>query len=329
MILVTGASGFLGSSIVRKLISRKHDVRAMVRKTSDCSNLEGLELDIVEGDLLDKASLESALKDCSGLFHVAADYRLWSPNPELMFNTNVEGTKTLLLAARESEVKRIVYTSSVAVLGNMPGNLSANEDTSVNFDDMIGPYKQSKYLAEIEVRKLIARHDIEIVIVNPSTPVGPRDIKPTPTGRMIVEAASGRMPAYVETGLNIVHVDDVAEGHLLAFEKGVVGQRYILGGENFLLRDILFEIADITGGRKPIFKISTNAIMPIAYVAEFWAKYISGKEPFASVDSLHMAKKKMFFSHKKASQELGYVPRPAKQALIDAVKWFNDHNYIS
>jgi dihydroflavonol-4-reductase len=194
---------------------------------------------------------------------------------------------------------------------------------------MIGPYKQSKYLAEIEVKKLIASHDLNIVIVNPSTPIGPRDIKPTPTGRMIVEAASGRMPIYVDTGLNIVHVDDVAEGHLLAFEKGVVGQRYILGGENILLRDILFAIAKITGGSEPRFKIPTNAIMPFAYIAEFWARVVSGKEPFASIDSLQMAKKKMFFSHEKATHDLGYIPRPADQALIDAVKWFQDHHYIS
>ena len=329
MILVTGASGFLGSAIVRKLINRRYIVRGMVRKTSDCRNLEGLNIDLVEGDLLDKTSLRKALKDCSGLFHVAADYRLWAPDPVPVFNANVLGTKTILTVAKEYDIKRIVYTSSVAVLGNLPGHLSANENTPVSFQDMIGPYKQSKYLAEIEVKKLIASHDLNIVIVNPSTPIGPRDIKPTPTGRMIVEAASGRMPIYVDTGLNIVHVDDVAEGHLLAFEKGVVGQRYILGGENILLRDILFAIAKITGGSEPRFKIPTNAIMPFAYIAEFWARVVSGKEPFASIDSLQMAKKKMFFSHEKATHDLGYIPRPADQALIDAVKWFQDHHYIS
>ncbi len=301
----------------------------MVRPTSDRSNLEGLALDIVEGDLLDKASLKSAIDGCSGLFHVAADYRLWTPDPAPMFNVNVLGTKTILLAASECGVKRIVYTSSVAVLGNLPGNLSADENTPVNFNDMIGPYKQSKYLAEIEVRKLITSHNLDVVIVNPSTPIGPRDIRPTPTGRMIVEAASGRMPAYVDTGLNVVHVDDVAEGHLLAFERGAVGQGYILGGENILLKDILYNIASITDGKGPRFKIPTNAILPFAYIAEFWAKITGGKEPFASVDSLLMAKKKMYFSHKKASNELGYVPRPANQALVDAVQWFYNHNYIS
>jgi dihydroflavonol-4-reductase len=286
-------------------------------------------LEIVEGDLLEKDSLKSALNGCSGLFHVAADYRLWTPDPAPMFNVNVLGTKTILLAASEAGVKRTVYTSSVAVLGNLAENLSADENTPVNFNDMIGSYKQSKYLAEKEVRKLIASHNLDIVIVNPSTPIGPRDIRPTPTGRMIVEAASGRMPAYVDTGLNIVHVDDVAEGHLLAFERGIKGQGYILGGENILLKDILHKIAKITGGKSPKFKIPTNAIMPFAYIAELWAKITGGKEPFASVDSLRMAKKKMYFSHEKASQELGYVPRPANQALIDAVQWFNDHNYIS
>ena len=329
MILVTGATGFLGSAVVRKLIARGHLVRVMVRPASDRSNLEGLDLDIVEGDLLDVASLKPALSGCSGLFHVAADYRLWAPDPAPMFKANVFGTKAILMAAGECGVERIVYTSSVAVLGNLPGDLPASENTPVVFEDMIGPYKQSKFLAEIEVHSLIASHNLDVVIVNPSTPIGPRDIRPTPTGRMIVEAASGRMPAYVDTGLNVVHVDDVAEGHLLAFEGGVAGQRYVLGGENILLRDILCAIADITGGNAPRFRIPTEAIIPFAYLAEFWARLSRGKEPFASIDSLRMAKKKMYFSHEKASQELGYVPRPAKHALIDAVRWFHDHNYIS
>ena len=329
MILVTGATGFLGSAVVRKLINRGYAVRVLVRPTSNRSNLEGLAVDIVEGDLLEEASLKPALDGCSGLFHVAADYRLWALDPVPMFKANVFGTSNILTAAGKYGVERIVYTSSVAVLGNLPGDLSATENTPVAFEDMIGPYKQSKFLAAVEVRKLISTKDLGVVIVNPSTPIGPRDIKPTPTGRMIVEAASGRMPAYVDTGLNVVHVDDVAEGHLLAFEKGVVGQRYILGGNNILLRDILYEIANITGGRAPRFRIPTGAIMPFAYLAEFWARISRGKEPFASVDSLRMAKKKMYFSHKKASEELGYLPRPAKQALIDSVKWFYDHNYIS
>jgi len=329
MILVTGATGFVGSAVVRKLIGRGLPVRALVRPASDRSNLDGLEIDIVEGDLLETATLKPALDGCSGLFHVAADYRLWAPDPEPMFRANVDGTRTILLAAGDCGVERIVYTSSVAVLGNRPGDGVADEETPVTFKDMIGPYKQSKFLAEAEVRELIESQGLPVVIVNPSTPIGPRDIKPTPTGRMIVEAASGRMPAYVGTGLNVVHVDDVAEGHLLAFEKGVVGQRYILGGENMSLREILTTIARITGGKPPRVKIPTGAVLPFAYMAEAWARVSGVKEPFATVDGLRMAKKKMFFSHAKADRELGHAPGPAEQALSDAVQWFREHGYIA
>jgi len=329
MILVTGATGFVGSAVVRKLIGRGLPVRALVRPASDRSNLDGLEIDIVEGDLLETATLKPALYGCSGLFHVAADYRLWAPDPEPMFRANVDGTRTILLAAGDCGVERIVYTSSVAVLGNRPGDGVADEETPVTFKDMIGPYKQSKFLAEAEVRELIESQGLPVVIVNPSTPIGPRDIKPTPTGRMIVEAASGRMPAYVGTGLNVVHVDDVAEGHLLAFEKGVVGQRYILGGENMSLREILTTIARITGGKPPRVKIPTGAVLPFAYMAEAWARVSGVKEPFATVDGLRMAKKKMFFSHAKADRELGHAPGPAEQALSDAVQWFREHGYIA
>lgn len=329
MILVTGATGFVGSAVVRKLIGRGLPVRALVRPASDRSNLDGLEIDIVEGDLLETATLKPALDGCSGLFHVAADYRLWAPDPEPMFRANVDGTRTILLAAGDCGVERIVYTSSVAVLGNRPGDGVADEETPVTFKDMIGPYKQSKFLAEAEVRELIESKGLPVVIVNPSTPIGPRDIKPTPTGRMIVEAASGRMPAYVDTGLNVVHVDDVAEGHLLAFEKGVVGQRYILGGENMSLREILTTIARITGGKPPRVKIPTGAVLPFAYMAEAWARVSGVKEPFATVDGLRMAKKKMFFSHAKADRELGHAPGPAEQALSDAVQWFREHGYIA
>ena len=223
----------------------------------------------------------------------------------------------------------MVYTSSVAVLGLHRDGTPSDEEVPSTRDDMIGPYKQSKFLAEAEVRELIESQGLPVVIVNPSTPIGPRDIKPTPTGRMIVEAASGRMPAYVDTGLNVVHVDDVAEGHLLAFEKGVVGQRYILGGENMSLREILTTIARITGGKPPRVKIPTGAVLPFAYMAEAWARVSGAKEPFATVDGLRMAKKKMFFSHAKADRELGHAPGPAEQALSDAVQWFREHGYIA
>ncbi|MBL4690421.1 MAG: NAD-dependent epimerase/dehydratase family protein [Rhodospirillales bacterium] len=329
MILVTGATGFVGSAVLRKLIQRGHAVRALVRPASDRSNLEGLDVDIAEGDLLDADTLKPALNGCSGLFHVAADYRLWAPDPRPMFQANVDGTRTLILTAGDCGVERIVYTSSVAVLGNLAGDGAADEETPVTFEDMIGPYKQSKFLAEAEVRSLIETEGLPVVIVNPSTPIGPRDIKPTPTGRMIVEAASGRMPAYVDTGLNVVHVDDVAEGHLLAFEKGEVGQRYILGGWNMSLREILVAIAGISGGKPPRVKIPTGAILPFAHLAEAWARLSGGSEPFATVDGLRMAKKKMFFSHAKAGRELGHSPRPAQVALTDAVQWFRGHGYIA
>jgi len=328
MILLTGASGFVGSAVLRKLIDRGEQVRTLVRPSSDRRNLDGLAVEVVEGDLQEPGSLKPALKGCTGLFHVAADYRLWAPKPEPMFKANVDGTRTLMLAAAECGVTRIVYTSSVAVLGQAPGAGAADEETPVQFSDMIGPYKQSKFLAEAEVRALIEHEGLPAVIVNPSTPVGPRDIKPTPTGRMIVEAASGRMPAYVDTGLNIVHVDDVADGHLAAFDKGVVGERYILGAENLSLKEILGEIAKITGGKPPRVNIPHDLIMPFALIAETWARLTGGTEPFATTDGLKMAKKKMFFSHIKAAKALGYAPRPAVQALTDAVHWFRDHGYL-
>jgi len=327
MILITGATGFVGSAVLRRLLAAGHRVRALARPASDRRNLEGLAVEVAEGDLLEPSSLRPALEGCSGLFHVAADYRLWAPDPGPMFRANVDGTRMLLLAARDARVERIVYTSSVAALGVLPGDAVADEKTPVTFADMIGPYKQSKFLAEAAVTKLIEDEGLPVVIVNPSTPIGPRDIKPTPTGRLIVEAAAGRMPAYVETGLNVAHVDDVAEGHLLAFEKGRVGERYILGGENMSLQAILGAVAEAAGRRAPKLKIPHGAILPIAYAAEAWAR-ISGGEPFATVDGVRMARKKMYFSHAKAARDLGYAPRPAGQALADAVRWFKDHGYL-
>jgi len=328
MILVTGASGFVGSAVLRKLLNRGHDVRALLRPGSDRRNLEGLRVDIAEGDLLDAPSLKAALKGCQGLCHVAADYRLWAPDPKLMFSANVDGTRSLLLAAGEAGVGRIVYTSSVAVLGLLPGEAVSDEETPVSFDDMIGPYKQSKFLAEAEVRALVENQGLPVVIVNPSTPIGPRDIKPTPTGRLIVDAASGKMPAYVDTGLNVAHVDDVAEGHLLAFEKGQIGERYILGGENMALQEILQGVARITGGKAPRIRLPHDLIMPVAVLAEAWTRLTGGAEPFVTVDGLKMAKKKMYFSYAKAARALGFSPRPAIQALEDAVGWFRENGYL-
>ncbi|MCH7863860.1 MAG: NAD-dependent epimerase/dehydratase family protein [Proteobacteria bacterium] len=329
MILITGASGFVGSAVLRKLIERGHEVRALVRPSSERRNLEGLPVHIVEGDLMAPETLKPAVEGCRGVFHVAADYRLWAPDPSGMFAANVDGTRAIMAAALEVGVERIVYTSSVATLGLLPGGQPADEDTPVRFEDMIGPYKQSKFLAEAEVRALVETGKLPVVIVNPSTPIGPRDIKPTPTGRMIVEAASGRMPAYVDTGLNVVHVDDVAEGHVLAFEKGEVGERYILGAENLPLKEILSTIAGITGGKAPRWRIPHGLLLPLAHGAEAWTRLTGGREPFVTVDGLRMARKKMFFSHGKASRALGYAPRPAKDALADACQWFRDQGYLS
>jgi len=328
MILVTGASGFVGSAVLRRLIAGGERVRALVRPTSDRRNLEGLEAEVVEGDLTSPVSLRAALDGCDGLFHLAADYRLWTRHPEKMFAANVDGSRIIMLAAAAAGVKRIVYTSSVATLGIVPGG-SGDESTPVGFDDMIGPYKQSKFMAEQEVQALFQADRLPVVIVNPSTPIGPRDIKPTPTGRMIVEAASGRMPAYVDTGLNVVHVDDVATGHLLAYEKGTPGERYVLGGENMELGAILATVANLTGGRPPRVKIPHGLIMPLAYAAEAWTRLSGGSEPFVSVDGVKMARKKMYFSSDKARRQLGYDPGPGEGALRDAIQWFKDNNYLS
>ncbi len=328
MILITGATGFVGSAVLRRLLAAGHRVRVLARPGGDRRNLEGLAAEIADGDLLQPESLRKALAGCRALFHLAADYRLWAPDPAPMFRANVDGTRALMLAAVDAGVERIVYTSSVAALGVLPGDAVADERTPVTLADMIGVYKQSKFLAEAEVRKLVTDQGLPAVIVNPSMPVGPRDIKPTPSGQMIVEAAAGRMPAYVDTGLNVVHVDDIAEGHLLAFDKGKVGERYILGGENMPFKAILAAVAEAAGRRPPALKIPHGLVLPIAYAAEAWARLTGGGQPFVTIDGVRMARKKMYFSHAKAARELGYSPRPARQALADAVRWFKDHGYV-
>ncbi|MBT6095560.1 MAG: NAD-dependent epimerase/dehydratase family protein [Rhodospirillaceae bacterium] len=326
MIFVTGASGFVGAAVVRALLARGERVRVLMRPTSDHRNIEGLDVEIAEGDLLAPDRLAPALDGCRGLYHVAADYRLWTRDPSAMFRANVDGSTAIIRAAMQAGVERMVYTSSVAVLGIVPGG-EGDEETPVTYADMIGVYKQSKFRAEEAVRRLIAEESARVVIVNPSTPVGPRDIKPTPTGRMIVEAASGKMPAYVDTGLNIAHVDDVAAGHLLAFDKGLVGERYVLGGENMALKDILVEIAALVGRKPPTLQLPHNLILPIAGLAEIWTRLTGGHEPFATIDGVRMAKKKMYFSSAKAERDLGYTCRSARQALTDAVAWFRENGY--
>jgi len=274
----------------------------------------------------DAASLVRAVAGCRYLFHVAADYRLWVPDPAAMYRANVDGTRQLMGAARDAGVERIVYTSSVATLGLVPGG-SADEDTPSGLDDMIGPYKRSKFLAEDVVRSLIAERGLPAVIVNPSTPVGPRDSKPTPTGRLILEAAQGHVPGYVDTGLNIVHVEDVASGHLMAAETGRIGERYILGGENMALAEILTEVAHAVGKRPPRLRVP-YALAFAAAVAGMAIARFTGREPLTTLDGVRMSKKKMYFSSAKATRELGYRPRPAHNAIADAVGWFRANEYL-
>ncbi len=324
--LVTGANGFIGSAVVRLLLDKGHEVRVLVRPGSDRRNFDGLELDIIEGDLRNTPSLKQAVSDCNTLFHLAADYRLWIPDPENMYKTNVDGSRNLIMAATDAGVNKIIYTSSVATLGINSNGTVSDETTPVSLDDMTGHYKRSKFLAEQEVNKLIKEHSCPVTIVNPSTPVGPRDIKPTPTGRIVLDTIRNRMPAYVDTGLNIVHVDDVANGHLLAMEKGEIGERYILGGDNMTLASILEYICVSQDMSPPTIKLPHNLVLPIAWFMERIAS-ITGKEPRATVDSVRMSKKMMFFSSDKAKEKLGYQSRPGVEGLKDAIDWFNKENY--
>jgi dihydroflavonol-4-reductase len=318
--LVTGATGFVGSAVARRLLRDGHRVRVLARAGSDRRNLQGLDVEVVEGDLTKPSTLLPACEGCDALFHVAADYRLWAPDPSELYRSNVDGTRAILEAAKRVGVPRIVYTSSVATLGIPKDGTPGSETTPVSVDDMIGHYKRSKFLAEEETRKFAA-DGLPIVIVNPSTPIGPYDIKPTPTGRVVRDAMAGKVPAYVDTGLNIVHVDDVAEGHWLAFERGVVGERYVLGGFDMSLREVLTEIADIAGRSPPKIRLPHAVVMPIAYVSEAWAR-LTGMNPIATVEEVRMSKKRMFFTSEKARRELGYTARPARLALEDAVRWF-------
>jgi dihydroflavonol-4-reductase len=326
--LVTGASGFVGSAVVRRLLLAGHQVRVLLRAGSDRRNVDGLPVEIVQGDLTDRVSLERAVIGCEALFHVAADYRLWVPDPQALYRANVDGTIQIMQAALDAGVGRIVYTSSVATLGSTRDGRPADEDTPVSAAGMIGHYKRSKFLAEAQVRKMVQERGLPAVIVNPSTPVGPRDVKPTPTGRMILDAATGRMPAYVDTGLNLVHVDDVASGHLLALEHGVIGERYILGGRNMTLQEILGAVAVLVGRAPPRVRLPHNLVLGIAYAAEAWARLTHGGEPRVTVDGVRLSKKYMFFTSDKAHRALGLVTRPVEEALADAVGWFRQNGYI-
>ena len=326
--LITGATGFVGSAVARAFAARGHRLRLLVRRGSDRRNVDGLDAELVEGDLRDPPSLTRAVQGCRYLVHVAADYRLWVPDPGPMMQANVEGSAALLRAARDAGVQRIVYCSSVAALGLLGDGTPGTEDTPVNPAKVIGVYKQSKYQAEQAVLRLIRDEAVPAVIVNPSAPVGPRDLKPTPTGKMVADAASGRMPAFVDTGLNVVHVDDVAEGHALALERGTIGERYILGGEDLSMAALLAMIAEEAGRSPPRIRLPIGPLMPVALANE-WIARLTGIEPVMTREMLAMARKKMFFSHAKAGAALGYTPRPAREAVRDAVAWFRANGMAS
>jgi dihydroflavonol-4-reductase len=324
--LVTGATGFVGAAVARALLREGWEVRALARKGSDRRNLQRIAVEVVEGDLNDAASLSAAVAGCEALFHVAADYRLGAFDPRELYRTNVDGTRNILNAARAAGVRRVVYTSSVATIGIPKDGSPGSEETPSTVADMIGHYKRSKFLAEEAAREAV-RAGSEVVIVNPSTPVGPGDIKPTPTGQLVFDAAAGRMPAYVDTGLNIVHVDDVAAGHLLAFHRGRPGERYILGGQDMSLREILGEISRLVGRKPPSVRLPSAVVMPIAYVAEAVAR-VTGRPTRVTVEGVRMARKLMFFSSAKAARELGYQWRPPTQAFADAIEWFREQGLL-
>lgn len=326
-VLVTGASGFLGSAVMREALARGHRVRVLVRPASPRRNLEGQPVQVVEGDMRDAATMARALHGVRYLLHVAADYRLWARDPEEIVRANVGGTETVMRAALDCGVERIVYTSSVATLRVAGATQAVDETAPMQAHEAIGAYKRSKVLAERAVEAMIARDGLPAVIVNPSTPIGPRDVRPTPTGRVIVEAATGRIPAFVDTGLNLAHVDDVAAGHFLALERGVIGERYILGGDDVPLQAMLADIAALVGRRPPVVRLPRWPLYPLAHAAEAVARW-NGREPFLTVDGLAMSRYRMFFRSDKARRELGYRARPYREGLRDALDWFRLADYL-
>ncbi|MEI9965452.1 MAG: hopanoid-associated sugar epimerase [Caulobacteraceae bacterium] len=324
-VLVTGAAGFVGSAVARALHARGGRVRGLARASSTRRTLADFPGELVEGDIRDPADMVRAMAGVSRLFHVAADYRLWARDPEEIVRNNLSGTRAVMTAALAAGVERIVYTSSVATLGL--DRIPADETAPLTEAGAIGAYKRSKVAAERLVERMVAEDGLPAVIVNPSTPIGPRDVRPTPTGRIILEAAAGRMPAFVDTGLNLVHVDDVAEGHCLALERGGIGERYILGGQDVLLREMLAAIARLSGRRPPTVALPLAPLYPLAVAAEAAAR-LTGKEPFLTLDALKMSRHHMFFSSAKAERELGYRARPWTEGLADALAWFRLEGYV-
>ena len=325
-VLITGATGFVGAAVARAVAATGADVRVLVRRDSDLGNLEGLTVERAQGDLRDRESLRRALAGCQQLYHVAAHYALWAKDPSVFYDINVTGTRTLLDAARDTGVQRIVYTSTIGAIGLPEGGGLGTEQTPVSLAQMAGDYKRSKYLAEQEVVTL-AQAGLPVVIVNPSAPVGERDIKPTPTGRMIVDFMKGRMPAYIETGMNLIDVDDVAVGHVRAMERGRIGERYILGNRNLMLREIFEMLSRLTGVPAPTFKLPRLAILPLAYLNKWIADYVTHQPPRIPLEGVKMAKYKMHYDCSKAIRELG-LPQPKIEiALEKAVHWFRTHGY--
>ena len=326
--LVTGATGFVGSHVARVLAEKGAELRVLVRSSSNLKNIEGLKAERVVGDLRDADSLEKAMSGCDAVFHVAADYRLWVDDPEQMYKANVEGTRALLKAAKESGVRRVVYTSSVATMGFISNGHLADENSPVSLQNMIGPYKRSKFMAE-QLAMEAGRKEMDVVTVNPTTPVGDHDIKPTPTGRIVVDFLKKKFPAYVDTGLNLVDVDECARGHVEAFEKGQSGERYILGGENLTLKQILDKLGAITGLPSPTIKIPYVVALAAGVVDEVFTGRIMGKEPRATIDAVRMGKKKMFVTSAKAERELGWRQVTVDNALQRAVDWFRANGYAA
>jgi len=326
LIFVTGATGFVGSHVARVLAEQGAQLRVLVRPASDLRNVQGLTADLVQGDLRDAACLQKAVAGCEALFHVAADYRLWVRDPEQMYRSNVEGTRAILDAARNAGVRRVVYTSTVATMGFTQNGHPANENSPVSLAEMIGHYKQSKFLAE-EVALHAGRSGMDVVVVNPTTPVGERDIKPTPTGRIIVDFLKRKFPAYVDTGLNLVDVRECARGHVAALEKGRIGERYILGGENLTLKQILDRLAAITGLPSPRTRVPYAVALAAGMIDEVVTGHIFRGEPRATVEAVRMSRKKMFVSSEKAEHDLGWQSTLVTDALRRAVEWFRGNGY--
>jgi dihydroflavonol-4-reductase len=325
-VLVTGGTGFVGANLVRELIGDGHHVRVLARKGGDRRALEGCSVDIAEGDLLDVDSVRAAVAGARRVYHVAADYRLWAPDPRALYRANVDGTRHVLEAAALAGVERIVYTSTVGAVGIPKDGTPGDERTPVCLADMVGPYKASKFLAERVADELAAR-GAPVVTVNPSAPIGPWDVKPTPTGQMVVDFLRGKMLGSLDTGLNVVHVRDVARGHILAGERGRVGERYILGGQNVLLCRMLADIAEHLGRRPPRLQVPLALMFPVAWGAEAVAR-MTGGIPLVTCDSLQMARHRMFFTDAKARRELGYASRPYREGIVDAIAWFRQAGYL-